>query len=131
MSYYVLIDSRTRRRCLKPKIVDSQATAATSNCQHDVHASLSLPQSSHNIRNITSSALVAQWIARWTSNPTVAGSSPVKSVSLGSVAQNMFDRACVCGSHAVSLGSRRVHRSHYQLICSSNLILKLDRSSIA
>ena len=75
---------------------------------------------------------MAQWIARWTSNPTVAGSSPVKSVSLGSVAQNMFDRACVCGSHAVSLGSRRVHRSHYQLIrSSSNLILKLDRSSIA
>ena len=82
MSYYVLIDSRTRRRCLKPKIVDSQATAATSNCQHDVHASLSLPQSSHNLRNITSSALVAQWIARWTSNPTVAGSSPVKSESV-------------------------------------------------
>ena len=85
MSYYVLIASRTRRQCLKPKIVDSQATAATSDCQHDVHASLSLPQSSHYIRNITSSALVAQWIARWTSNPTVAGSSPVKSecVALG------------------------------------------------
>ena len=25
-------------------------------------------------------ALVAQWIAHWTSNPEVAGSSPVKSV---------------------------------------------------
>ena len=63
---------------------------------------------------------MAQWIARWTSNPTVAGSSPVKSVSLGSVAQNMFDRACVCGSHAVSLGSRRVHHAnHYHESCQA------------
>ena len=30
--------------------------------------------------NVIITALVAQWIAHWTSNPEVAGSNPVKSV---------------------------------------------------
>ena len=53
--------------------------AATNDCQHDAHASLSPSESKECIVNIIDWALVAQWTARWTSNPAVAGSSPVKS----------------------------------------------------
>ncbi len=43
-------------------------------------------------------ALVAQWIAHWTSNPEVAGSNPVKSVTYFIVCKFIIYITCTIGA---------------------------------
>ena len=60
---------------------------------------------------VAHTALVAQWIAHWTSNPEVAGSSPVKSVETFS---NQMPNAAVA--------QWLVHLPCKQKVTSSNLV---------
>ena len=55
------------------------------------------------IVNVT--ALVAQWIAHWTSNPEVAGSSPVKSVFIDSIVYKLelYTYFYPCTTHGIQI----------------------------
>ena len=62
--------------------MDSESTDPGSNPGRPnyTHHWIGLDTMRVKVRDKKSYALVAQWIAHWTSNPEVAGSNPVKSV---------------------------------------------------